>query len=68
MLAPLAIELLADCLFMLLIGWGWETLRGTFHNVRLTGPRRESHGNRAWYDRADCSSPRIVGCGAARKS
>ncbi len=39
MLAPMAIELLADCLFMLLIGWGWETLRGTFHQVhRPTRP------------------------------
>jgi hypothetical protein len=33
MLAPMAIELLTDCVFMLLIGWGWETLRGTFHQV-----------------------------------
>jgi hypothetical protein len=50
MLAPMAVELLTDCLFMLAIGWGWETLRGTFHNVRLSGSNRASYRNCVCHD------------------
>jgi hypothetical protein len=68
MLAPMAMELLADCLFMLLIGWGWETLRGTVHHVRLSGTDRESNSDNAWYHpvSGDFRSPR-VGNGATRR-